>query len=313
MLLSPPHKPLTNGSEGTSVTKRGPAPADGRPWPWLVPAVAILAVFYAVPVLDVFRLAFSDATLIRPPTSWTAAPIRALLGNPALPEVLVTTFVFTAVNVVALQAFGLAIALTLVRGEARGLRGMTTFRTLVLAAWVVPGIANGLIWQMLFDEAPYGTLNSLLGFVGIGPVAWLSDPGMALVSAVIANLWQGTAFSMIVFYAARKAIDPVIYEVAALDGASPWRTFRSITLPLLRTAIAVNTVLVAVQTLNTFDSILALTGGGPGRATEVLALFTFNTVFYNLDLAGGSVLALIMFAVAMALATVIHGWLGRTA
>lgn len=294
------------------MTTRGPAPADGRPWPWLVPAVAVLAVFYAVPVLDVFRLAFSDATLIRPPTSWTADPLRALLSNPALREVLVTTFVFTIVNVVALQACGLAIALTLVRGEARGLRGMSAFRTLVLAAWVVPGIANGLIWQMLFDEAPYGTLNSLFGFVGIGPVAWLSDPGMALVSAVIANLWQGTAFSMIVFYAARKGIDPVIYEVAALDGASPWRTFRSITLPLLRTAIAVNTVLVAVQTLNTFDSILALTGGGPGRATEVLALFTFNTVFYNLDLAGGSVLALLMFAVAMALAVVIHGWLGRT-
>lgn len=292
---------------------RGPAPADGRPWPWLVPAVAVLAAFYAVPVLDVLRLAFSDATLIRPPERWTTGALRAVLGDPALPQVLGTTFVFTAVNVVALQVLGLAIALTLVRGEARGLRGMTAFRTLVLAAWVVPGIANGLIWQMLFDEAPYGTLNSLLGYAGAGPVAWLSNPRMALVSAVIANLWQGTAFSMIVFYAARKGIDPVLYEVAALDGASPWRTFRSITLPLLRTAIAVNTILVAVQTLNTFDSILALTGGGPGRATEVLSLFTFNTVFYNLDLAGGSVLALVLFALAITLAFVVHGRLGRTA
>lgn len=295
------------------MTGRGPAPADARPWPWLVPAVAVLAVFYAVPVGDVLRLAFSDATLIRPPARWSLDAIRGVLTDPALAQVLGTTFVFTTVNVVALQALGLAIALTLVRGEARGLRGMTAFRTLVLAAWVVPGIANGLIWQMLFDEAPYGTLNSLLGLAGLGPVAWLSDPGMALVSAVIANLWQGTAFSMIVFYAARKGIDPVLYEVAALDGASPWRTFRSVTLPLLRTAIAVNTVLVAVQTLNTFDSILALTGGGPGRATEVLSLFTFNTVFGNLDLAGGSVLAVLLFALAMALAALVHRWLGRTA
>ncbi|WP_179380784.1 carbohydrate ABC transporter permease [Jannaschia marina] len=293
------------------MTARGPAPADGRPWPWLVPAVLVLAAFYAVPVADVLRLAFSDATLVRPPERWTTAALSALLADPALPAVLRTTILFTAVNVIALQVFGLLIALTLVRGEARGLRGMTAFRTLVLAAWVVPGIANGLIWQMLFDEAPYGTLNSLLGLAGFGPVAWLSDPEMALVSAVIANLWQGTAFSMIVFYAARKGIDPVLYEVAALDGASPWRTFRSVTLPLLRTAVAVNTVLVTVQTLNTFDSILALTGGGPGRATEVLALFTFNTVFYNLDLAGGSVLALMLFVVAMAMAVLVHGWLGR--
>ncbi|KIT14784.1 carbohydrate ABC transporter permease [Jannaschia aquimarina] len=293
------------------TTARGPAPADGRPWPWLVPAVLFLAAFYAVPVVDVVRLAFSDATLIRAPERWSTDALRALMRDPALREVLVTTVVFTAVNVVALQAMGLLITLTLVRGEARGLRGMTAFRTLVLAAWVVPGIANGLIWQILFDEAPYGTLNSLLGFAGLGPVAWLSDPDMALASAVIANLWQGTAFSMIVFYAARRGIDPTLYEVAAIDGASPWRTFRSVTLPLLRTAIAVNTVLVAVQTLNTFDAILALTGGGPGRATEVLSLFTFNTVFYNLDLAGGSVLALILFLLAMVMATLVFGWLGR--
>ncbi|ETX09362.1 hypothetical protein OCH239_05605 [Roseivivax halodurans JCM 10272] len=90
------------------------------------------------------------------------------------------------------------------------------------------------------------------------------------------------------------------------------RTFRSITLPLLRRALAVNTVLVSVQTLNTFDSILALTGGGPGRATEVLALFTFNTVFYNLDLAAGCVLALLLFAIGMAM-TLLVGWLGRGA
>ncbi|CTQ51238.1 carbohydrate ABC transporter permease [Jannaschia donghaensis] len=294
------------------MTTRGPAPADGRPFPWLLPAIAFTALFYLVPVIDVVRLAFSDATLVRGASGYSLDAFRAVLGDPALPQVLGTTFVFTAVNVIALQVAGLAIALLIVRGEARGLRGMAAFRTLVLAAWVVPGIANGLIWQMLFDEAPYGTLNSILGGVGLGPVAWLSDPQMALVSAVIANLWQGTAFSMIVFYAARRGIDPTLYEVAQLDGARAWRSFRSITLPLLRTAIAVNTVLVTVQTLNTFDSILALTGGGPGRATEVLALFTFNTVFYNFDLAGGSVLAVLLFTISAALAALVHGWLGRT-
>ncbi|WP_116084404.1 carbohydrate ABC transporter permease [Tropicimonas sp. IMCC34011] len=285
-------------------------PGQGQPWPWLLPAVAVLALFYAIPVLDVVRLAFSDATLIAPATGLSLDAMRAILGDPALRKVLATTAIFVAVNVVALQLAGLSIALLIVRGERRGLKGMAAFRTLVLAAWVVPGIANGLIWGLLFDEAPYGTLNSLLGYAGLGPVAWLSDPRMALVSAVIANLWQGTAFSMIVFYAARRGIPPVLYEVAELDAAGPWRTFRSITLPLMRRAIAVNSVLVSVQTLNTFDSILALTGGGPGRATEVLALFTFNTVFYNLDLAGGAVLALLLFAAGMTL-TLLIGWIGR--
>ncbi|SFG11219.1 multiple sugar transport system permease protein [Palleronia marisminoris] len=286
------------------------APGQGYPAPWLIPAVAVLATFYAVPVLDVTRLAFSDATLIQPASGFSTVALRSILTDPALPQVLGTTLVFVAVNVAVLQLAGLAIALLIVRGERRELPGMAAFRTLVLAAWVVPGIANGLIWGMLFDEAPYGTLNSLLAYAGLGPVAWLSDPQMALVSAVIANVWQGTAFSMIVFYAARRGIDPVLYEVAELDAAGPWRTFRSITLPLMRRAIAVNSVLVSVQTLNTFDSILALTGGGPGRATEVLSLFTFNTVFYNLDLAGGSVLAVLLFAIGMGL-TILIGWLGR--
>lgn len=290
---------------------KGPAPANGHPLPWLVPAVAILAAFYAIPVLDVVRLAFSDATLVRAPSGYSLDAFRAVIFDPALPHVLGTTLLFTAVNVIGLQAVGLAIALLLVRGEARGLAGMSAFRTLVLAAWVVPGIANGLIWQMLFDEAPYGTLNSLLGAVSLGPVAWLSDPVMAMVSAVIANIWQGTAFSMIVFYAARRSIDPVLYEVASLDGVGAWKIFRAITLPLLGMAIAVNSILVTVQTLNTFDSILALTGGGPGRATEVLALFTFNTVFYNLDLAGGSVLAVLLFAISLAFAVVVFGGLRR--
>lgn len=295
----------------SAAPDRGPGPGHVHPAPWLAPAVLVLAAFYAVPVLDVARLSFSDATLVRPAEGISTDAWRAILTDPALPQVLGTTVIFVAVNVLALQVVGLVIALTIVRGERRGLRGMAAFRTLVLAAWVVPGIANGLIWQMLFDEAPYGTLNSLLGFVGVGPVAWLSDPQMALASAVIANLWQGTAFSMIVFYAARRGIDPILYEVAELDAAGPWRVFRSITLPLLRRAIAVNTVLVAVQTLNTFDSILALTGGGPGRATEVLSLFTFNTVFYNLDLAGGSVLALLLFVLGMGTTVAVLAAAGR--
>jgi multiple sugar transport system permease protein len=124
------------------------------------------------------------------------------------------------------------------------------------------------------------------------------------VSAIIANVWQGSAFAMIIFYAARRGVDPALYDAAAVDGCGPVARLVFITLPQLRPAVLVASVLVTIQTLNTFDVILSLTGGGPGRATEVLSLFTFNTVFYNLDLSGGSVLALILVALAMALTLV---------
>jgi multiple sugar transport system permease protein len=261
----------------------------------------MLSAFYLVPILDVFRLAFGDATLLRNVESYGLDRIAQTLSSPALPGVLWVTLVFTMASVVGILGAGLLIALTVVRGEVRNLWGMGLLRTVVLTAWVVPGIANGLIWQMLFSEAPFGALNSTLAIFGVTPVRWLSDPDNAMISAVIANVWQGTAFAMIVFYAARKGLSQDLYAAAAIDGAGHFARFLFITLPQMRPAILVATVLVTIQTLNTFDVILALTGGGPGRATEVLSLYTFTTVFYNFDLSGGSVLALILVLIALLL------------
>lgn len=280
-----------------------PVRAVRRPaiWPWLAPALLLLAAFYLVPILDVVRLAFGDATLLRPASRYGLDGVSAVLARPALPGVLRVTALFTAASVIGILALGLLVALLVVRGETRGLRGMGVLRTVVLTAWVVPGIANGLIWQMLFSEAPFGALNSTLAVMGLAPVRWLSDPVNAMISAVIANVWQGTAFAMIVFYAARKGLSNDLYAAASIDGAGPLARFFYITLPQMRPAILVATILVTIQTLNTFDVILALTGGGPGRATEVLSLFTFNTVFYNFDLSGGSVLAIILVLMAFLL------------
>jgi len=148
---------------------------------------------------------------------------------------------------------------------------------------------------------------------GLHPVAWLSDPNIAIWSAVISNVWRGTAFSMVVMYAALKAIDPVLYEAAAVDGANAPQQFRWVTLPQLRPAILVNLIIITIQTLNTFDAIIALTGGGPGRSTEVLSLFTFSVVFRNFDLAGGSVLSVLMVIISLTLAVVYARFLPRQA
>lgn len=274
------------------------------PWGWLAPVLGVLCAFYIVPVADVVRLSFTDASLLRGATGYGLDSFRAVLRSGELSTILRNTLVFTGATVVALMAFGLGVALLMVRGERRGLWGMGVLRVIILAAWVIPGIANGLIWQMLFSEAPFGALNSILRLAGIAPVAWLSDPGNAMMSAVIATVWQGTAFSMIVLYAARRAVDPALYEAAQVDGAGPWAQFIHITLPQMRGALMVNAVIVTIQTLNSFDAILSLTGGGPGRATEVLSLHIFSRVFTNFDLAGGSVLALMLVAISMMLTLV---------
>ena len=272
------------------------------PYPWLMPVILVMGLFYLYPVVDVFRFAFTDLTLLGGEGHYTLATFANVLSRPELLQILGVTAVFTLGSVFGQQLLGLVMALVVVRSEKRRLFGTTILRTTALVAWVVPGIAGGIIWKMLFNEAPFGGLNSLLRLMGLAPVQWLSDPSIVMWSVVLSNVWRGTAFSMVVMYAALKGIDPSLYEAAEVDGATARQRLLYVTLPQLRPAILVNMILITIQTLNTFDAIISLTGGGPGRATEVLSLYTFNVVFRNYDLAAGSVLSILMLVISLGLA-----------
>ncbi|WP_176084686.1 sugar ABC transporter permease [Martelella sp. HB161492] len=298
-------------SGAPSRRRRGAAAARAKVAPWLLPLVLILGAFYLYPVFEVFRLSFGDATLLQPATHYSFSTFLDTLSRPELPQILYVTFLFTAASVIGQQLLGLMVALVVVRGEKRRLFGTTILRTTALVAWVVPGIAGGIIWKMLFNEAPFGGLNSLLRLFGAGPVQWLSDPHIAIWSAVLSNVWRGTAFSMVVMYAALKAINPVLYEASSIDGARPVQRFFYVTLPQLRGAILVNMILITIQTLNVFDAIISLTGGGPGRATEVLSLYTFNVIFRNYDLSVGAVLSILMLVISLGLALIYARFLPR--
>lgn len=283
----------------------------GAPLPWIMPVIIVIGIFYLYPVIDVFRLSFTNATLIGDNPVYTLSTISNALSSPQLPDILWATLIFVGGSVIGQQIFGLAVAVVVIRGEKRGLYGTTVLRTTALIAWVVPGIAGGIIWQMLFSEAPYGALNSILRLMHLPVVAWLSDPAIAPWSALISNIWRGTAFSMVVMYAALKAIDPSLYEAADVDGATGSQQFFFITIPQLRSAMLVNMILITIMTLNTFDAIITLTGGGPGRATEVISLYVFNIVFRNYDLSGGSVLSVLMLIISLGLAFVYASFLPK--
>jgi multiple sugar transport system permease protein len=152
-------------------------------------------------------------------------------------------------------------------------------RSIILSAWVMPGVVIGIVWAIIFNEASYGLANLVLSSIGLGGLAWLSDPNLALMSIIIANVWRGTAFSMILQYAGLQSIPDELYEAAEVDGANALQSFWNITIPQLRPILMINVILITISTLNTFDMILPLTGGGPGQATEVLALHTYNVIF----------------------------------
>jgi multiple sugar transport system permease protein len=270
-----------------------------QPYVWVAPLAILLLATYVYPAVEVVRFSFTNATLLNPEYQYTLRSYEALGRNPNLPGLIGITFIFVFASVVVQLLLGLLIALALNRGVKRNLPGVSVVRVIILSSWIVPGVAAGIVWQLIFSEASYGFINSMLRSVGLQPVAWLSNPNLAIWSAIIANIWRGTAFSMILLYAGLVVIPRSLYEAAEVDGASAWRQLWYVTLPQLRPIMLINVILISIFTLNTFDLILALTGGGPGRATEVLSLYAYNLVFRNFDLSNGSVIAVLLLGISI--------------
>jgi multiple sugar transport system permease protein len=290
-----------------TTATRPPAPFARRVpehVPWLAPLLAVATLFFLWPVLNVIRLAFTNSTLLRDGYDYTLQTFEQAVTDAAFGKVLGTTAIFVSASVAGQLVLGLLIALVVQRAVARKLRGAVLVRSVVLCAWVMPGILIGVVWQIVLNEGPYGLVNSVLGEVGFSPVAWLSDTDLAVVSVIVANIWRGTAFTMLLLYAALHTVDRDLYDAARVDGAGRLRQLWHVTLPQIRPVLLVNAVLITIATLNTFDMILSLTGGGPAQATEVLALHTYNAVFVDFNLATGCVLAVFLMLASLLLTSI---------
>lgn len=285
--------------------------SESRPTVWMAPLLAVVMLFYLYPAFEVLRFSITNASLLEPNYDYSLETFRKVLTDPVLLHVLLVTAAFVFASIALQLALGLAVAMAVNRASKRKLPGAVFMRTVVLSAWVMPGVVIGIVWSVVLNEASYGLANSILGIVGLGPVGFLSDPQNALVSIILANVWRGTAFSMILLYAGLQGIPDELYEAGKVDGASKVQSFWYITLPQLSPIIMINMILITIYTLNTFDMILPLTGGGPGRATEVLALRAYNVIFQDFSLAGGSVLAVIMLAISLVITLMYRRMLQR--
>jgi multiple sugar transport system permease protein len=216
--------------------------------------------------------------------------------------------VFVGASVAGQLLLGLTIALIMQRAVARKLHGAVLVRSVVLCAWVMPGILIGVVWQIVLNEGPFGLVNSALASVGLGPVSWLSDTKLAVLSAVTANIWRGTAFTMLIFLGALKTIPSDIYEAARVDGANTWRRFWDHTLPSLRPIAALALLSITMSTFGTFILIQTLTNGGPGSQTEVIALYAFHEAFRSYEIGYGSTIAVVMLVLNVAFAIVYLRW-----
>jgi multiple sugar transport system permease protein len=164
---------------------------------------------------------------------------------------------------------------------------------IVIGAWVLPEVVAGYLWLAFFGTD--GTLNHLLAGLRVGPQNILYTTPILAVS--IANIWRGTAFSMLVYSAALSEVPKEIEEAAIVDGAGKWRTLISVTLPMIRRSIATNLMLITLQTLSVFGLIWTMTKGGPSNKSSTLPVYAYQQAFQFSQLGYGTALALVLLVI----------------
>ena len=292
----------------TSATLTRPAPAAPAPgrargrratavlrrFLPLLPALLLLCLFFAGPVLWSCYTAFTNQALSGPGAQhpqWIGlANFHRLLDDPTFIQSIVLTVVFVIGSaVIGQNVLGLLIAL-LLRGRGRAVR--TTVSLVVVGAWVMPEIVAAFCWYAFLNRG--GSLNHWLHAVGLSQ-NWLYTAPMFAI--ILANVWRGTAFSMMVYSAALSDIPPEVEEAASIDGAGGWRRFWYVTLPMIRRSILTNLMLITLQTLAVFTTIYVLTGGGPGTKSQTTPIYMYEQAFKFYDLGYGTAMALVLLVI----------------
>jgi multiple sugar transport system permease protein len=282
------------GTDGRRRSRGTPAPVRGllRGLP-LLPAAVLLVVFLAGPIAYCVYYAFTDMQLTGAMgTHFTGLDnfTRAFEDTDFLNAVWLTLVFVVGSAVIGQNTLGLALAV-LMDKAAKPVRSLTN--GVVIAAWVLPEVVAGyLMYAFFYDQ---GSLNSILGALHLPQQNWLYT--LPILAVCLANVWRGTAFSMMVFSAALGDVPQELVEAAEMDGAGPWQRLWRVTLPVIRRSILTNLMLITLQTLSVFGLIYTMTRGGPGNKSETLPVFMYQQAFQNSLIGYGTAIALVLLVV----------------
>jgi multiple sugar transport system permease protein len=281
------------------------------PIPWMVPLGIILLFVFLYPIFEIIKFSFTNASLLESDLSYTLGSYIRLFTMPGFYNMLTITATFVFFSVVFQLFFGFLIASAIDQGQKLKVRGTVIVRTAVLTAWAIPGVVIGIIWRIMYNETNAGILNHFATSLGFNSISFLSDPNLALFSVILANIWRGTAFSMILIYAAIQTLPKDVMEAARIDGANALQRLFKVMLPMLAPIILITLVIISIDTFNTFDMVMALTGGGPGTSTEVIALSIYTVIFREFNLGQGAATAVVLLAINILMTLVYLKMLGK--
>lgn len=273
---------------------------------WVVlllgPPVAFVLALTLYPTILVVVLSFTNRDFGFP--TWRFIGLenyQRLLSWEYSPRVLLNTalVVFCVSALQVLIGFLFAVALN------QNWRFRSLVRGIAILPWIIPGIIVALLWQQIFNGSQIGLANAVIfGVLGGEQQAWLAQPHTALAVIIFVMTWRGFPLSLILLLGGLQSISREVYEAASIDGATRWKAFRYITLPLMKPILLINLIWVTAGNLNHLDIPLALTGGGPSYLTAVLSVSLYDQAFLTLDAGFASAIATVMLLINIILSLI---------
>jgi multiple sugar transport system permease protein len=270
-----------------------------------------IAFWFLLPFLIVFilfRLGPSIAGIFIGFTQWDftggvkfagIANFQNLLKDGYFGISVKNTLCFLLITVPSLVILGLLFAALL----NKKIKGRNLGRTIIFSPYVIMPAAVGIIWNWIFDNN-FGIFNYYLGIIGIKPIEWLTSGKWALFSVSIVTVWSLVGYNMILYLAGLQGINNELYEAAKIDGANGFQTFIKLTVPMLRPVTSIIITLTLINTVQIFDQIYVMTGGGPGTATLTMVQYMYNEAFQNFNLGYGSAIGFMILLFLIILVTI---------
>jgi multiple sugar transport system permease protein len=261
----------------------------------LLPAVLMLLVFFLGPVIYAVYGSLTNASLTGlgavHPRFVGGANYASLLTDPDFPRVVWLTVVFVVASaIIGQNILGMVLAL-LMNAASPTIAGLA--RTVIVLTWILPEIVAAFVLYAFYNKT--GTLAQVLSVLGVHNLNLLFTA--PLIPIILANVWRGTAFSMMNYQAALSGVPPELNESAMIDGAGGWRRFFEVTLPIVRGSVVTNLMLITLQTLSVFTLIWVMTAGGPSGASTTLPVFAFTQAFKSGNIGYGTAIATIILLI----------------
>ncbi|MDB4897644.1 MAG: sugar transporter permease, partial [Firmicutes bacterium] len=266
---------------------------------FLAPNLIGFLLFTVLATLASLGISFTNWDLLTPPQWAGVHNYVKLWQDPTFWKVLKNTLFFTVTSVPLTVALGLVLAL----GLNRKMRGTAWLRSAYFVPVVTSSFVIALVWRWLYNP-DYGMMNYLLRLIGITGPNWLTSQKWAMTAVVIVSVWKGCGYAMVLFLAGLQSISDQIYEAGSIDGTNSWQRFRYLTIPLLTPTTFFVSIISLIGSFQVFDSVSALTDGGPADATRPLVMYIVDNAFTYLSMGYGAALAWVLFAIVFVITLV---------